>query len=183
MITVKRKLSVQIVARGRKTIRPHDPNSDNASKPKPPARIPRIARLMALAIHYQEMLRTGETTDMIELSRSAKVSQPRMSQIMALNLLAPDIQTELLILPPQSKGKPFLHEKRIRPITAMLEWTEQRVAWHQRLAAKNAIGASQDETRVGDIKTSASRESPVASNALILPRRRRSSQIADGVLY
>ncbi len=144
MITVKRKLNVQIVARGRKTIRPHDANSDNSSKPKPPARIPRIARLMALAIHYQEMLRTGEATDMIELSRRAKVSQPRMSQIMALNLLAPDIQTALLDLPPQSKGKPFLHEKRIRPITAMLEWTEQRVAWQQILVAKKAVSARKD---------------------------------------
>lgn len=144
MITVKRKLNVQIVARGRKTIRPHDANSDNSSKPKPPARIPRIARLMALAIHYQEMLRTGEANDMIELSRRAKVSQPRMSQIMALNLLAPDIQTALLDLPPQSKGKPFLHEKRIRPITAMLEWTEQRVAWQQILVAKKAVSARKD---------------------------------------
>ena len=144
MITVKRKLNVQIVARGRKTIRPHDANSDNSSKPKPPARIPRISRLMALAIHYQEMLRTGEANDMIELSRRAKVSQPRMSQIMALNLLAPDIQTALLDLPPQSKGKPFLHEKRIRPITAMLEWTEQRVAWQQILVAKKAVSARKD---------------------------------------
>ncbi|MDB4445788.1 hypothetical protein N9181_00750 [bacterium] len=144
MITVKRKLNVQIVACGRKTIRPHDANSDKASKPKPPARIPRIARLMALAIHYQEMLRTGEATDMIELARRAKVSQPRMSQIMALNLLAPDIQTALLNLPPQSKGKPFLHEKRIRPITAMLDWTEQRVAWQQILVAKKAVSARKD---------------------------------------
>ncbi len=136
MITVKRKLNVQIVARSRKTIRPHDANSDNSSKSKPPARIPRIARLMALAIHYQEMLRTGEANDMIELSRRAKVSRPRMSQIMALNLLAPEIQTALLDLPPQSKGKPFLREKRIRPITAMLEWTEQRVAWQQILVAR-----------------------------------------------
>jgi hypothetical protein len=144
MITIKRKLNVQIVARGRKTIRPHDANSNSSDKPKPPARIPRIARLMALAINYQEMLRTGEATDMIELARRAKVSQPRMSQIMALNLLAPDIQTALLELPPQSKGKPFLHEKRIRPITAILDWTEQRIAWQQILATKKAIGARED---------------------------------------
>ncbi|MDB4500509.1 hypothetical protein N9239_00665, partial [bacterium] len=83
-------------------------------------------------------------TDMIELSRRAKVSQPRMSQIMALNLLSPDIQTALLDLPPQSKGKPFLHDKRIRPITAMLEWTEQRVAWQQILVVKKPVSARKD---------------------------------------
>ncbi len=47
---------------------------------------------------------------------------------MALNQLAPDIQESLLNLTP-TKGKPEIHEKRLRPIAAMLSWDEQRVAW------------------------------------------------------
>lgn len=66
---------------------------------------------------------------MIELARLGHVSQPRMSQIMALNQLAPDIQEALLNLP--TKGKPKIHEKRLRPIAAMLHWEDQRVAWRQ----------------------------------------------------
>jgi rhamnogalacturonyl hydrolase YesR len=53
-----------------------------------------------------------------------------MSQIMALNQLAPDIQEALLNLP-ATKGKPEIHEKRLRPIAAMLRWEDQRGAWRQ----------------------------------------------------
>jgi hypothetical protein len=85
---------------------------------------------MALAIHFDEMLRTGEASDTIELARRGHVTQPRMSQIMALNQLAPDIQEALLNLP-ATKGKPEIHEKRLRPIAAMLNWDEQRKVWRE----------------------------------------------------
>jgi hypothetical protein len=83
---------------------------------------------MALAIRFEEMLRTGEASDTIELARRGHVTQPRMSQIMALNQLAPDIQEALLNMP-ATKGKPEIHEKRLRPISAMLNWDDQRMAW------------------------------------------------------
>jgi hypothetical protein len=129
MVTIKRKLNVSIVSRGRKTIRPIDPNAE-PPKVRLSGRVPRIARLMAQAIRFDEMLRTGEVTDMLELARRGLVTQPRMSQIMALNQLAPDIQEALLQLPTIT-GKPDLHEKRLRPISAMLLWKDQRIAWRQ----------------------------------------------------
>ena len=49
---------------------------------------------------------------------------------MALNQLAPDIQEALLHLP-ATKGKPEIHEKRLRPIAAMLRWEDQRAAWRR----------------------------------------------------
>jgi hypothetical protein len=82
---------------------------------------------MALAIRFDEMLRTGEAADTIELARRGQVTQPRMSQIMALDQFAPDIQEALLNLP-ATKGKPETHEKRLRPIAAMLRWEDQRGA-------------------------------------------------------
>ncbi len=91
MVTVKRKLNVSIASRGRIAIRPHDPNAE-PPRPRPTNRTPRISKLMALAIRFDEMLRTGEASDTIELARRGHVTQPRMSQIMALNQLAPDIQ-------------------------------------------------------------------------------------------
>lgn len=83
---------------------------------------------MAPAIRFDEMLRTGGASDTIELARRGHVTQPRMSQIMALNQLAPDIQEALLNLP-ATKGKPEIHEKRLRPIAALLRWDDQRKAW------------------------------------------------------
>ncbi|MFN7292082.1 MAG: hypothetical protein ACK5T6_15955 [Pirellula sp.] len=129
MVTVKRKLNVSIASRGRIEIRPHDPNAE-PPRPRPSSTLPRISKLMALAIRFDEMIRTGEASDTIELARRGHVTQPRMSQIMALNQLAPDIQEALLNLP-ATKGKPEIHEKRLRPIAAMLRWEDQRGAWKQ----------------------------------------------------
>jgi hypothetical protein len=129
MVTVKRKLNIRIVAQGRIAISPVDPNAETP-RPRPTSKVPRISRLMALAIRFDEMLRTGEASDMIELARRGHVTQPRMSQIMALNQLAPEIQEALLNLP-ATKGKPEIHEKRLRPIAAMLCWEDQRAAWRE----------------------------------------------------
>ena len=61
---------------------------------------------------------------------SVHVTQPRMSQIMARNQIAPDIQEAPLNLP-ATKGKPEIHEKRLRPIAAMLHREDQREGWKQ----------------------------------------------------
>lgn len=136
MIKVKTKLNVNLKARGRKVISSVTEVELDDDRPVRP-KLHRVTKLMALAIRFQEMLRTGEAHDLTDLARMGKVSQPRMSQIMGLNLLAPDIQRDLLDLPPQGRGKPFLHEKRIRPITAILDWAEQRRAWRVMLAEKS----------------------------------------------
>jgi hypothetical protein len=72
-----------------------------------PARLPRITRLMALAIKLQEMVDRGEIRDYADLARLGYVSRPRITQIMNLLNLAPDIQEEILFLasggyPPRS---------------------------------------------------------------------------------
>ncbi len=140
MVAIKRKLNVTVASRGRIAISLIDPNAE-PPRPRPTSKVPRISRLMALAIRFNEMIRTGEASDMIELARLGHVTQPRMSQIMALNQLAPDIQEALLNLP-ATKGKPGIHEKRLRPIAAMLHWDEQRAAWRQ--ISSEAGGTSKD---------------------------------------
>lgn len=60
--------------------------------------MPRISKLMALAIHCDALIRNGDVADQSELARLLHVTQPRMTQIMNLLLLAPDIQEALLFL-------------------------------------------------------------------------------------
>jgi len=72
---------------------------------KPPGRVPRISRLMALAIHMQELVETGGVTDYAELARLAHVSRARITHIMNLLHLAPDIQEEILFLPRTDGGR------------------------------------------------------------------------------
>lgn len=139
MITTKTKLSVTLVARGRRRIQSIDQDAPVA-KPKPRGKVPRISRLMGLAIRFDQMIRSGEFTDTVDLARHHRVSQPRMSQIMSLNLLAPDIQEDLLYLPPETERRPFFHEKRLRPITGLLDWSDQRVCWQRMLVQYAAAG-------------------------------------------
>jgi len=53
----------------------------------------------------------------MELARLASVTQPRMTQILNLLYLAPDIQEELLFLPLVTSGKDPVTERDLRPIT------------------------------------------------------------------
>lgn len=101
--------------------------------PQPPERpegsIPRIARLMALAIRWDELVRTGEVKDYAELARLGHVTRARMSQIMNLLNLAPDIQEEILFLPRTVKGHDLVGERDLRPICLEMDWDKQRKRW------------------------------------------------------
>ena len=125
MITVKRKIHFIRRDHGRKTIADQPRPSDQTE----PGRIPRISRLMALAIRFDRLVREGRVTDLSELARLAHVTQPRMTQIMNLNHLAPDIQEELLFMPPVMRGRETIHERGLRRIGACATWCDQRRLW------------------------------------------------------
>ena len=89
-------------------------------------RIPRITRLMALAIKFQNMVDRGEVRDYADLARLGYVSRARLTQIMNLLLLAPDIQEQLLL--PESTTANVC-EPHLRRIADVEDWTEQRSRW------------------------------------------------------
>jgi len=84
--------------------------------------IPRIARLIALAIRLEGLLREGTIRDYAELARLGRVTRARMTQIMQLLDLAPDLQEQILFLP-LIQG---LNERNLRPIAHRIDWDEQR---------------------------------------------------------
>ncbi len=91
-----------------------------------PAPIPRISRLLALAIQMQGYVARGEVTDYADLARLAHVTRARITQLMNLLLLASDIQEEILFMIVDS---PAITERSLRPITAIPDWSRQRAAW------------------------------------------------------
>jgi len=92
-------------------------------------RVPRIARLMALAIHCDDLVRRGVVRDQAQLARLGHVSRARISQILGLVCLAPDIQQEVLFLPRTERGRDPIRERHLRPLTAVLDWPTQRRMW------------------------------------------------------
>lgn len=95
----------------------------------PAGTIPRIARLMALAIRFDRLIRAGEITDQADLARLGHVTRARVTQIMNLLQLAPDIQEAILFLPRTLKGRDAIREIMVRPIAAQANWRHQRRMW------------------------------------------------------
>jgi hypothetical protein len=90
-------------------------------------RLPRITRLVALAIKCQDMVDRGEVRDYAGLASLGYVTRARITQIMNLLLLAPDLQESLLFMD-TSHGSPR-SERSIRSIAALPLWTDQRAAF------------------------------------------------------
>lgn len=92
-------------------------------------RVPRISRLLALAHHCFQMLRTGAIINQSELAHFGQISTIRMTQIMWLDNLAPDILEEILFLPKTINGRDAIKEADIRPISKTLDWDKQPKMW------------------------------------------------------
>jgi len=95
----------------------------------PPGRIPRVARLLALAIKFDGLVRTGAVADYAALARAGHVSRARLSQIMNLVLLAPDIQEAILFLPPVTAGRDPVTAGQLQEIALTADWVRQRRHW------------------------------------------------------
>jgi hypothetical protein len=93
-------------------------------------RVPRVSKLMALAIRFDALLRERAVSSLTELAELAQVTQPRMTQIMNLLHLAPDIQEAILCLPASVRGRDTLTERELRPMCRMVAWDDQRHMWH-----------------------------------------------------
>ena len=102
-------------------------------------RIPRLARLMALAIRFEQLLSKGIVADYADLARLGHVSRNRVTQIMNLRLLAPDIQEQILFLPVTQRGRHPLHLSLLQPIAREPDWRKQRQAWHALLQRRAPV--------------------------------------------
>ena len=91
-------------------------------------RIPRIARLMALAIRFQEMVERGEVRDYAGIACLGHVSRARITQIMNLLNLAPTLQENILLKPPLAAS--CVSERSIRKITGLVFWEDQLDTWN-----------------------------------------------------
>jgi hypothetical protein len=123
-ITIECKLHIVRERKGRKDLRP----GEDTSKPRI-GRIPRVSKLMALAIRFEQLVREGLVADYAELSRLGRITRARMTQIMNLTNLAPDIQEDLLFLPRVTHGRDPVTERDLREIAAVRAWGKQRRMW------------------------------------------------------
>ena len=96
-----------------------------------PGRVPRVAKLLALAHRFAQLLHEGVVKDYAALGRLGHVSRARVSQIMALLCLASDLQEEILLLSPTVQGRDRVQMRHVLPIAAVPDWKKQRQRWRE----------------------------------------------------
>ena len=118
------------------------------ARPRPPTgRVPRIARQMALALRCQQLLAGGVISRYAELAVLGHVSRARITQIMNLLVLAPDIQESLLFLPPVDRGRDPIHLRQLQPLARVLDWRKQRRLWRELQGNKGPKNPAQATAR------------------------------------
>lgn len=91
--------------------------------------IPRISKLMALAIRWDRLIREPAVVDYAEIAQVTHLTRARVTQIMNLLNLAPDIQDAVLTLPTVETGKDRLTERLLRGVIMTIDWNSQRDTW------------------------------------------------------
>lgn len=86
-------------------------------------RVHPLARCMAMAIECKRLIESGVVADAAEMARVAGVTRARMTQILNLTLLAPDLQERLLYL----EAGEFIDRKSLHEVGLRVLWNEQRV--------------------------------------------------------
>jgi DNA invertase Pin-like site-specific DNA recombinase len=136
------------VRHGRLVLRPvqEQPHDQDAHRC---GRVPRISRLVALAIRIELLTSSGELSNKTEAARLASISRARLTHITNLNYLAPDIQERLLFLDGTTAGRDLVSERDMRAIAAQLHWVRQRRMFEQLLSEREqqrAVANRKDES-------------------------------------
>jgi hypothetical protein len=119
--------TIHFVQRGRGSAR--QLRAGSAPPAVEPGRVPRVSRLMALALRFAELIREGVVADYAEIASLGGVTRARVTQVMNLLHLAPDIQESLLFLPRVERGRDPIILRDLQPITNMADWRKQRKMW------------------------------------------------------
>jgi hypothetical protein len=136
---------------GRRTGRPQCETEREMEPPRAraessPNGVPRITRLLALAVKFDGLLNQGVVQNYAELARFGRVSRARITQIMNLLSLAPDIQQQILSWSGEPPGGQSVRETWIRALSAEVIWSRQREQWNRCIAQSDPPA----ESRAGD---------------------------------
>ena len=131
-LTIQCPFHVDRRARGRKQLQAGQVPAPACA----PGRVPRVAKLLALAHRFEAMLLEGAVQSYAELAQLGRVTPARVSQVLALLGLAPDIQEAILLLPRTVRGRDPLHMYDLLPLTTVLNWRVQRRLWERLVATR-----------------------------------------------
>ena len=92
--------------------------------PEPVRRPARVAVMLALAHKIQDAIDRGVVRDRAEVARRLGLTRARVTQLMDLTLLAPDLQEQILFAESVDGVEPFA-ERALRKTSATEPWSGQ----------------------------------------------------------
>lgn len=95
-------------------------------KPQPVRRPAKVARVLALAHHLQSAIDRGLAADRAAVARKLGLTRARVTQLLALLLLAPDLQLAVVTLEAVDGAEP-MSERALSTVAHAGSWVEQRV--------------------------------------------------------
>ncbi len=103
--------------------------------PKPPGepKPPRVVELLRKAIDWRRQLDAGEVRNQAEIARREGITRARVTQVLGLLRLAPEIQKQILAMP-NVVGHPSVTDRMLRPIETILDHADQLREFHRLLA-------------------------------------------------
>ncbi len=104
---------------------------------KPPS-VSQVARALALSMYFEDVLDRGEAKDYADLARLACLSRERVSQIVKLRFLSPEIYKSI------ATGVVKISERRARRIAGEPDWRVQRVLLERELDGWRLAGPALD---------------------------------------
>jgi hypothetical protein len=84
-----------------------------------------VVELLHKAIEWRRQLDTGELQNQAEIARREGMTRARVTQVMGMLRLPPEIQHEVLAAP-HAIRRPAITERTIRPLTQIKDRKDQR---------------------------------------------------------
>lgn len=106
-----------------------------STTPPPPARAPtrrpaKLAQLLALAHHIEALIAAGDVHHRADAACRMGLTRARITQLLDLTLLAPDLQESILFAEAVEGIEPF-GEREAREVLRLRSWAEQRARWRR----------------------------------------------------
>ncbi len=101
-------------------------------KPKPPKvpRTPRVVEFLRKALEWHALLESSEVANQADIARREGISRVRVTQVMWLLRLAPEIQQHVLAMP-ETIHRPAISERALRPIAHLQDVTDQKTRFQR----------------------------------------------------
>jgi len=111
----------------------HPPRPPEPPRPPREPRTPPVVETLRKALEWRRQLDVREVANQADIARREGVSRARVTQVMGLLRLAPEIQEHILSLSDMAR-RPAITERALRPIAQLENATDQKAKFQQRVS-------------------------------------------------